>query len=136
MKTLKVNSEKCVTCNNCILACRFLKSSKDSNLEKSIRICDSLGEEVYTPIFCLHCEEAECLDVCPANAITRDPKTNAVIIQEERCIGCKMCILNCKYGNIYYDADKKKSYKCNLCEGDPKCVGHCISGALNYETKE
>jgi Fe-S-cluster-containing dehydrogenase component len=84
----------------------------------------------------MHCQEAWCLDVCPAGAIVRDDTTNAVIIQAEKCAGCKMCILACPYGNIHFDAASSVSRKCDLCQGNPRCVGHCIAAALNYEEAE
>ena len=28
------------------------------------------------------------------------------------------------------------SHKCDLCGGDPRCVTHCISGALQFEDVE
>ena len=73
------------------------------------------------------------MSVCPAGAISRDAKTNAVLIDEDRCAGCKMCMLACPFGNIHFDNEKLVSRKCDLCDGDPKCVSHCIAGALNYE---
>ena len=43
----------------------------------------------------MHCDEAWCLEVCPAAAIRRDPETGAVVIDAARCAGCKMCLLAC-----------------------------------------
>ena len=31
---------------------------------------------------------------------------------------------------------KLVSHKCDLCGGDPRCVTHCISGALQFEDVE
>ncbi len=76
------------------------------------------------------------MKVCPAHAISRDEKTNAVVLDQEKCAGCKMCILACPYGNIHFDHVKLVSHKCDLCGGDPRCVTHCISGALQFEDVE
>ena len=40
------------------------------------------------------------------------------------------------YGNIHFDVKLQVSRKCDLCGGKPKCVGHCIAAALNYEEIE
>ena len=47
-----------------------------------------------------------------------------------------MCSLACPYGNIHFDVKLQVSRKCDLCGGKPKCVGHCIATALNYEEIE
>ena len=41
----------------------------------------------------------------------------------------QMCIRD----SIHFDHEKKVSFKCVLCGGDPRCVTHCISGALQFE---
>lgn len=133
MKTLKVIPDNCVGCLNCIYACLSAKQKESVNAQSMIRICVSYGHRLTSPLYCRHCKDPDCLHVCPATAISRDPITGAVIIDGSRCIGCKMCILNCPYGSIVYDMKGKKSKKCNLCNGKPSCVEHCIAGALNYE---
>ena len=102
----------------------------------NIRINDYIKERFVVPMTCFHCEEAWCMKVCPAHAISRDEKTNAVVLDQEKCAGCKMCILACPYGNIHFDHVKLVSHKCDLCGGDPRCVTHCISGALQFEDVE
>ncbi len=73
------------------------------------------------------------MNVCPAKAISKDEELNVILIDKDKCAGCKMCMLVCAYGNIHFDHHDLVSRKCNLCGGDPKCVGHCISGALKFE---
>ena len=59
-----------------------------------------------------------------------------MIINEDLCIGCKSCIMACPFGIIGYDYEKGVSRKCDLCEGDPKCVLFCETNALRYERPE
>ena len=40
-------------------------------------------DRVCLPLTCMHCAEAWCLEVCPAGAISRDPETGAVVIDED-----------------------------------------------------
>ncbi len=137
MKVITMDTTKCVGCRNCELACAFAKSKETCEQTASmIRVNHYIEEHTVVPMTCLHCEDAWCMSVCPAGAITRDPETNAVVIQQEKCAGCKMCILACPYGNIHFDHEKQVSAKCNLCNGKPKCVGHCIAGALKFEEIE
>jgi hydrogenase-4 component A len=50
------------------------------------------------PIQCRHCEDASCASVCPVKAITR--QDNSILLNENLCIGCKMCAIACPFGAI------------------------------------
>ncbi len=137
MKIITMDTTKCVGCRNCELACAYMNSNTSCERTYSkIRVNHYIDEQTLIPLTCLHCEEAWCLNVCPAAAISRDENTGAVIIDSDKCAGCKMCILACPYGNIQFDEKDLVSTKCNLCEGNPRCVGHCVGAALNYEDVE
>lgn len=68
------------------------------------------------------------------NAISVDEDTGAVILDSDRCIGCKMCMVVCPFGAPVFDLDKRIMIKCDLCGGDPECVKHCAYGALTWVT--
>ena len=57
--------------------------------------------------------------MCPTGAIGRDAATDAVLISLERCIGCKMCMMVCPFGNIQSNGAKEPVVKCDLCGGEP-----------------
>ncbi|MRI34431.1 electron transporter [Endozoicomonas sp. OPT23] len=134
MKTVSIDRSKCVGCRNCEMACAFARTGTTcESQESNIKVNHYLDERVLMPMTCLHCSEAWCMSVCPAGAISRNADTNAVVIDEDRCAGCKMCMLACPFGNIHFDNEKLVSRKCDLCDGAPKCVEHCIAGALKYE---
>jgi tetrathionate reductase subunit B len=70
-----------------------------------------------------------------------------VLIREERCIGCKLCIAGCPYNARFSHPDKKTANKCTFCEHRvdkgvvPACVNTCqgrarIFGDLNDPTSE
>ena len=80
----------------------------------------------------MHCDDAWCLEVCPAAAISRDPETGAVQIDEARCAGCKMCLLACPLGNVHFDAADGVARKCDLCGGDPLACAAAPSAVLQY----
>ena len=61
----------------------------------------------------------------------------AVLCDEDRCVGCWMCVMVCPYGVIHscesYDRSQGKiASKCDLCAGEdvPACVAHCPNEAL------
>lgn len=51
---------------------------------------------VSTATLCRQCEDAPCANVCPNGAISRDK--GFVHVMQERCIGCKTCVVACPYG--------------------------------------
>lgn len=51
----------------------------------------------YQPTSCQHCQNAPCEKVCPVGATFRR-EDGAVLVDFERCIGCRYCIAACPYG--------------------------------------
>jgi Fe-S-cluster-containing hydrogenase component 2 len=94
-----------------------------------------LEEAVYLPTTCLQCDEAWCAKICPTSAIVRDPRTLAYLVENSKCVGCKMCVLACPFGAMTLFAEKGKAEKCDHClsiDGDPECVKFCTPKALEY----
>jgi len=54
-------------------------------------------EMAYLPVACQHCQDAPCLKVCPVGA-TFQRDDGSILIDYERCIGCRYCIAACPYG--------------------------------------
>lgn len=136
MRIVTMDPKKCVGCKNCEYACAFNHAGDFHHKNSNMRVNFYPEQRILVPLTCLHCENAWCMEVCPAAAISRDEETGAVVVNEDRCAGCKMCMLSCPYGNIHFDSDKLVSKKCHLCGGEPNCVKHCISGALQFEEVE
>jgi Fe-S-cluster-containing dehydrogenase component len=65
---------------------------------------------------CLHayCEGAPCIDVCPEDAIVRRDD-GIVVLDEEACTGCAVCIDACPYAVISFNEERGIAQKCNLC---------------------
>jgi len=55
-----------------------------------------------------------------------------MLINEEACVGCRMCIIACPFGGPSINPDTRKTIKCDLCQGEPKCVEFCVTKALEY----
>jgi len=69
---------------------------------------------------------------CLEGAIKRDEKTNAVIINDILCKGCRSCIIACPHSQISFNTEKEIAFKCDLCNGEPKCAKFCPSGAITF----
>jgi len=95
---------------------------------------EALGIDV--PMICYHCEDPPCKAVCPTGAIYRKRETDAVLVDESRCIGCRECMLACPFGAIIFERSRGVVAKCDLCDGDPACVKICEQahppGVIHY----
>ena len=131
---IMIDADKCSGCQMCEVACS-LRNMHECNPERSrIRVVKSQldGQLDFVPSTCMQCETAMCELVCPANAISRDPKTGARIISEKKCLGCSSCSYACPFGACFVDRQLGKSIVCMQCDGDPTCVKVCPSSALSY----
>jgi len=98
----------------------------------------------HFPKSCLHCEDAGCVTVCPTGASFKRAEDGIVLVDENKCIGCKLCSWACPYGAREFDSDRGVMKKCTLCidriynenleEVDrvPACVLTCPAGARHF----
>ena len=142
-KTITVDVGKCLACKSCELACA-VAHSKSGVLEEAVsespkpqsRVKVEAVDEYSVPMQCRHCEDAPCITVCPTAAINRDNPDAPVLINQEKCIGCKFCLAACPFGVISLSSDGKAVTKCDFCiartkEGKkPACVEACPTKAL------
>jgi sulfite dehydrogenase (quinone) subunit SoeB len=102
------------------------------------------SQSLHFPRSCLHCEDAACVTVCPTGASYKRTSDGIVLVDEDKCIGCKLCSWACPYGAREYDVFEGVMKKCTLCvdriynenldEEDrvPACVLSCPTGARHY----
>jgi Fe-S-cluster-containing hydrogenase component 2 len=133
-KSLTVNPELCTSCRLCELVCSAGHDGAFRPSRAHISVAIYPEDAIYIPMVCMQCADAPCIPVCPSGALVRDGETNAVLVIEERCVGCRMCALACPFGAISYWEGKAR--KCDLCGGDPECVRVCAPRALCYEVEE
>lgn len=130
-RIFRVVIERCIACGKCELACAFAHGSQGRPARTRINIARR-GPEQGLPIVCLQCDEAACVGACPTAALARNPDTGAIDMLRDRCVGCRMCVAACPFGNMLWDDTYRCVQKCDLCGGDPKCVPFCPTGALTY----
>jgi Fe-S-cluster-containing hydrogenase component 2 len=132
MKVIFVELDRCLACRNCERVCSFQEAGGFRRENSNIWVQIDLEKRSIFTMTCLQCESALCLEVCPTKGLIRDPDTNAVVVDEAACVGCKMCVAACPFGSIHFEKNRKVAAKCNLCNGDPQCVQNCMAGALHY----
>ena len=69
----------------------------------------------YLPVQCQHCENPECVKVCPTGA-SHKLEDGTVQIDKSKCIGCQFCAMACPYGVRYLNEEERVVEKCTLCE--------------------
>lgn len=132
---------RCVGCLACMVACKVANNVPIGNYwNKVLRVGPNLkpdaqdvGHDVemyYLPVGCQHCEEPECVHVCPTEA-SHIAEDGTVQIDKSKCIGCQFCAMACPYGVRYLNEEERVVEKCTLCEqitaqgGLPQCVIQC-----------
>ena len=81
---------------------------------------------------CQQCQDAPCQNICPAKAISRDEEMSRVMVDYDKCIGCRLCVAVCPFGAMSYNVIDKQVLKCDLCDGDPQCVRFCDRKAVDF----
>ena len=128
---LTIDPEKCTGCRACEMVCSLHHTGECNPTRSRVRVIKwEVGVDM--PVMCHQCDTPVCRDVCPTGAIYRDERTNAMLISQDMCIGCKMCIFACPFGGPAIDSIGRQIILCDLCEGDPMCVKVCETGAINY----
>lgn len=129
---LLVDFEKCTGCRTCEIACSLAQKRTCNPYVSNISIVGSKKRGLFVPIVCQQCESAVCEEVCPAGAIERNSETGALTVSQDKCIGCRMCLIACPFGGMTLDIRNGHLWKCDLCGGDPMCVKFCEPNALQF----
>ena len=149
------DQNKCVGCGECKEACAetnktpagvFRLALERQNGREPGTACPYCGkiepcdcERKYVRVSCQQCLDAPCVRVCPTQAAHRDPETNIVTMDPDKCVGCKYCIAACPYNVRFINPQTRVAENCDFClhtklaKGeDPACVSKCRYGALAF----
>ena len=152
---------RCSACRACMVACKQWHNlpadfstpfegqyqshadltSKTYNLIKMNERTDDKGKFHWDFIKfqCMHCQDPACMKGCPEGAISR-LDSGAVVIDEDKCVGCGYCTTNCPFNVPRVDPERNKSTKCDLCYDrieagmEPACSKTCTAQAINFGT--
>jgi dimethyl sulfoxide reductase iron-sulfur subunit len=98
-----IDLRKCDGCKACTEACQATHHLPESfEWIKVFEVHDKQGGSFFMPRPCFQCESAPCLKVCPV-AATFKTKDGVVLVDQDRCIGCRMCMAACPYGARYFN---------------------------------
>jgi len=93
-----IDLAKCRNARKCVNACQGAHQLKPEQFHlNTLQMQDSPnGAAYYMPKQCQHCDNPPCVAVCPVDA-TFKRNDGIVLIDNERCIGCRFCIAACPY---------------------------------------
>ena len=114
-----------VGCLACSVACKVVNGVPTGSFwNKTLRIGPNPREggsgqwpdvELYfLNVQCQHCENPECVKVCPTGA-SHKTEDGTVQIDKSKCIGCQFCAMSCPYGVRYLNEEERVVEKCTLC---------------------
>ena len=103
VRFLDIDPHKCNGCMSCVIACAQKRGRIANPLLGRIQVMRWEDEGVNVPIVCMHCEDAPCQRVCPVDALIRDPASQVIRIDYDRCIGCRFCVEACPEDAIRMD---------------------------------
>ncbi len=158
-----IEIDRCIGCNRCVEACKaendvprepfFFRTWVERYTIKwggevvvdSISVRGLEGRETaqdgretlrtfFVPKLCNQCANPPCAQVCPVGA-TFATADGVVLVDAERCIGCRYCIQACPYGARYLHPERRTADKCTFCYHRilrglaPACVEACPAQA-------
>ena len=95
-----INLKKCVSCYSCVVKCKqehFLPARMLwGRLVTAEYGTYPSAAKIAIPVLCNHCEDAKCVQVCPASA-TEKRQDGIVMIDADKCVGCRSCLIACPY---------------------------------------
>jgi anaerobic carbon-monoxide dehydrogenase iron sulfur subunit len=145
MPHVMILRKKCTACHMCELACSAKhEGAYRPSVARLFSDCNVKTGEIKGRS-CLQTGCAKCQEACPQDAIetreitvkvngefankekigTDTVKGYVLIVDEDKCTNCGDCYDVCPYDVIKEHPDRKKAFKCDLCDGDPQCVAFC-----------
>ena len=127
-----VNLDRCTGCFGCEVACKMENGVALGERWSKVLTVGPVGEypdmtRYALPTMCQQCENAPCVSVCPTGASYRD-EDGVVLVDKEKCIGCKYCMMACPYGVRSWNTAEKCVEKCTLCSRQASCLREELCG--------
>ncbi|MCD4686167.1 MAG: 4Fe-4S dicluster domain-containing protein [Anaerolineae bacterium] len=98
-----IDLETCIGCGRCAYACQATNDTATDHLWNIVlHDEETFDKPVFLPRPCMHCEHAPCVEVCPVKA-TYHNDMGLVVMDYDRCIGCRYCMVACPYGSRVFN---------------------------------
>jgi len=102
-----INLDTCIGCEYCLRACSATNDvAPDMAWNIVVEEKGTAGNPFFFSRPCLHCEHAPCVEVCPVRA-TYHRQDGLVVMDYDRCIGCRYCEVACPYDARKFNWEKR-----------------------------
>ncbi len=133
MKRLFIDLDICNNCDECVACCEYFYHAGNNHGVTALR------EYATFALFCRHCEDAPCVNICYHDALERQEDGHLKRYMM-LCTSCKSCTIACPFGTILPDFIPYLDSKCNFCaekaQEIPSCVASCPEGAVEVKDVE
>jgi len=157
-----IDLKRCVGCDTCTVACKAVNATPRGILWNRVLKYETGkypdAQLNYLPVLCMHCKEPDCEKVCPTGA-TSKREDGIVVVDNEKCVGCRYCMLACVYASRHFYDEVRTYYpehmtpveeigykrhklgtveKCDFClervqaGQEPSCVVSCTGHARYF----
>ena len=130
------NADRCVMCHSCETACKSARGIPPGlSWRKVVEIWQGRYPCVgrtFVSLSCLHCADPPCQKACPTGAISKRDQDGIVVVDKERCNGCRECLSSCPFGVPQFGPDGTMQ-KCDFClerGRETACTACCPTDAL------
>lgn len=104
---------KCAGCYGCVVSCKMEHGTRPGINYNALQTLEwgeyPKANQRFLLTLCNHCDNPECVSVCPTGASTKSA-TGTVLIDYATCIGCGMCVSACPYGHRHLVKEDKTSF--------------------------
>ena len=112
---MAVDLKRCTGCQSCTIACKVENGTPHDIFWMRVLAKEEgtfpSASTIFLPLRCNHCDQPPCVPVCPTGASYKRSKDNLVLIDQDKCIGCRACVVACPYQVRWVTHDGSGYYK-------------------------
>jgi anaerobic dimethyl sulfoxide reductase subunit B (iron-sulfur subunit) len=132
------DADRCIQCRTCEVACKSVRNTGPGiSWMRVVEIWCGVYPNVRRGFFalaCMHCGKPACMEVCHTGAISKRGEDGIVVVDRDKCNGCRDCSSACPYGVPQF-GENGIMQMCDFCSGlnvRPACTGCCPTEALKF----